>query len=288
MQLQAEVKKGVHFEVNIKDLGEFRFLFSYNKDKGKDKESKSSNKKYFLEVFWNPPSYGLVDFLVGYYVDDIDKEMDKIIEDMSYFIDGARVSCLCRIESGHDDEGVYEGILDMWFDGWRDDKDMDNEDDENSFCGYDGDINELDCSDRECEDCEYYKGNDYIDEEDDFIITDYLAGYYGYYGYPEFLGHVLHNFIDRDKYGLTGEIKLIGAEPSKRVFFENENGDEFTVRYFISEQDENGWKASYTLYKDIRNEDGSGHGEMIDEGFAGSRYVWEEFSDDGEEENNGE
>jgi len=271
MQLQAEIKKGVHFEVNIKDLGEFRFLFSNNKDKGKDKESNSSNKEYFLEAFWNPPQYGLVNFLVGYYVDDIDKEMDIIIDDMSYFIDGVRVSCLCRIESNHDDEGVYEGILDEFFGGYSGDRDLDSED-ENSFCGYEGDLSKLDCSDRECEDCEWFKGDN---EEDDFIITDCLAGYYTYYGYPEFLGQVLHNFNDRDKYSLTGEIKLIGVEPSKRVFFENKNGDEFTVRYFISKQDENGWYATYTLYKDVRNEDGSGHGEMIDEGFAGSRYVLE-------------
>jgi len=66
---------------------------------------------------------------------------------------------------------------------------------------------------------------------------------------------------------------LVDAEPSKRVYIKNENGDEFTVRYFISEQNEKWWKASYTLYRDVRNEDGSGHGEMIDEGFAGSRYV---------------
>jgi len=66
---------------------------------------------------------------------------------------------------------------------------------------------------------------------------------------------------------------LVDAEPSKRVYIKNENGDEFTVRYFISEQDEGKWKAGYSLYKDVRNEDGSGHGEMIDEGFSGSRYI---------------
>ena len=282
-KLQANLKQGVYYDLEIKDLGEFKFLFSINEDKGKledknNQNDKSSNKEYFLEAFWNPPQYGLVDFLVGYYVDDIDKEMDKIIDDMSYFIDGARVSCLCRIKNNHDDEGVYEGILDMWFDGWRD-EDNSNEDKEDYFCLYDGDISELYCSDKECENCAWFGcvGNS-------FTIVDCLNGYYGYYGYPEFVNKVIYNFIDRDKYGLTGEIKLIGAEPSKRVFFENENGDEFTVRYFISEQDEIGWKASYTLYKDVRNEDGSGHGEEIDEGFAGSRYVWEEFSDDGENE----
>ena len=264
---QASIIQGTYYEINLEGLGEFKFLFSENK------ESKSVKDKFFVESFWNPPNYGLVDHIVGYYCKSIELEINKIIDDMSYFIDCARVSCLCRIDSNHDDEGVYEGILDEIFGGYSGDRDLDNED-ENSFCGYDGDFSELDCSDRECEGCEYFKG-DNCNEEDDFIITDCLAGYYGYYGYPEFLGQVLHNFDDRDKYGLTGEIKLIDVEPSKRVFFENENGDEFTVRYFISEQNENGWKASYTLYKDVRNEDGSGHGEMIDEGFAGSRYVLE-------------
>jgi len=37
-------------------------------------------------------------------------------------------------------------------------EDIENEEDNNSFCRYDGELGELDCSDRECEDCEYYKG----------------------------------------------------------------------------------------------------------------------------------
>ena len=105
------------------------------------------------------------------------------------------------------------------------------------------------------------------------MSNDIFDEYYSYYGYPEFVGNVIHNLDDRDKYGLIGRIMLVDAESSKRVYIKNKNGDEFTVRYFISEQDENSWKASYTLYKDVRNEDGSGHGEMIDEGFAGAKYV---------------
>ena len=141
-----------------------------------------------------------------------------------------------------------------------------DEDSEESFCGYDGKLGELDCSDRECEDCEYYKGDDYIDEEDDFeiLVTGEFFKHYDEYGYPEFLGQVLHNFDDRDKYGLVGEIKLVDAEPSKRVYIENENGDGFIVRYNIIDQDEEKWEASYTLYRD---------GKAIDEGFAGAMYV---------------
>jgi len=138
--------------------------------------------------------------------------------------------------------------------------------DMNGFCGYDGELGELDCSDRECDDCEYYKGDDYIDKEDDFeiLVTDEFFKHYNEYGYPKFVKQVIHNFDDRNNYGLIGEIKLIDAEISKRVYIENENGDGFIVRYNIINQDEEKWEASYTLYRD---------GNAIDEGFAGARYV---------------
>ena len=254
---QASIIQGTFYEINLEGLGEFKFLFSENKN------SKSVKDKFFVESFWNPPNYGLVDHIVGYYCESIEWEINRIIDDMSYFIDGARVSCLSRIDDNSDNEGVYQGILDVFF-----------SEDDDSFCGYDGELGELDCSDRECDDCKYYKGDDFVDEEEDFEIVsnDIFDEYYSYYGYPEFVGNVIHNFDDRDKYGLIGRIMLVDAEPSKRVYIKNENGDEFTVRYFISAQDENGWKASYTLYRDVDNGDGTGHGEMIDEGFAGARY----------------
>jgi len=257
---QASIIQGIFYEINLEGLGEFKFLFSENK------ESKSVKDKFFVESFWNPPNYGLVDFIVGYYCESIEWEINRIIEDMSYFIDGARVSCLCRIDDNSDNEGVYQGILDEFF-----------SEDDDSFCGYDGELGELDCSDRECEDCEYYKGDDYIDEKEDFEIVsnDIFDKYYSYYGYPEFVGNVIHNFFNRDIYGLIGNIMLVDAEPSKKIYIKNGNGDEFVIRYNISVQDENGWKAGYTLYKDVDNGDGTGHGEMIDEGFAGARYVVE-------------
>ena len=257
---QASIIQGTYYEINLEGLGEFKFLFSENK------ESKSVKDKFFVESFWNPPNYGLVDHIVGYYCESVEWEINRIIEDMSYFIDGARVSCLCRIDDNSDNEGVYQSILDEFF-----------SEDDDSFCTYDGELGELDSSDRECEDCEYYKGNDYIDEEDDFeiIVSDEFNDHYEDYGYPEFAKQILHNLDNRDKYGLIGEIKLIDAEISKRVFFENQNGDMFIIRYFINKQDERGWEASYTLYKDIKCNDGSSHGEMIDEGFAGAKYVVE-------------
>ena len=254
---QASIIQGTFYEINLEGLGEFKFLFSENK------ESKSVKDKFFVQSFWNPPNYGLVDFIVGYYCESVEWEINRIIDDMSYFIDGARVSCLCRI----DDNSDNEGILDEFF-----------SEDDDSFCGYDGELGDLDCSDRECEDCEYYKGDvdeeEYNDEEDfEIVSNDIFDKFYSYYGYPEFVGNVIHNFDDRDKYGLIGSIMLVDAEPSKIVYIKNENGDEFTIRYFISEQNEEKWKAGYSLYRDVKNEDGSGHGEMIDEGFAGSRYV---------------
>ncbi|HBY19858.1 MAG TPA: hypothetical protein DEG71_02440 [Clostridiales bacterium] len=103
-------KKGVSYQFDVKGLGEFKFIFSRNSDitPGKD--------KYYFESYWNPENYGLVDFIVVYYVDNIEDEVKRLIYDLDYFIDGARISCICRIEAGHDDEGVYEGILYDYFD----------------------------------------------------------------------------------------------------------------------------------------------------------------------------
>jgi hypothetical protein len=35
--------------------------------------------------------------------------------DLNYFIDGARISCICRIEADQDNDGVYESILNDYF-----------------------------------------------------------------------------------------------------------------------------------------------------------------------------
>lgn len=104
----SKFSTGRFYQINVDNLGEFRFLFH-------DKSKHSKDKNYFLEVYWNPDNYGLVDFIVGYDVEDINEEIVKIQDDMSYFIDGARISCLCRVEDGTDTEGVYEAILNSYF-----------------------------------------------------------------------------------------------------------------------------------------------------------------------------
>lgn len=102
-------KSGKSYQFDIEGLGEFRFIFSRNSN------ITPGTDKYYFESYWNPENYGLVDFIVGYYVDDIEDEVKRLNYDLSYFIDGARVSCLCRIDAGHDNEGVYEGILNDYF-----------------------------------------------------------------------------------------------------------------------------------------------------------------------------
>jgi len=97
--------KGTFYEIDLKYIGEFKFLFSENTS------HKCGDKKYFMESFWNPPQYGIVDFIVGYGVDDIEEEMNRVNEDMSYFVDGARISCKVHIEEDNNDDGVYEEIL---------------------------------------------------------------------------------------------------------------------------------------------------------------------------------
>lgn len=101
--------KGTFYKIKVEDLGEFNFLFSENKGINPD------TKNYFMESYWNPDNYGRIDFIVGYYVDDIEDEIYKITKDISYFIDGAKISCECHMDDGSDDEGVYEGILATYF-----------------------------------------------------------------------------------------------------------------------------------------------------------------------------
>ena len=182
------------------------------------------------------------------------------------------MDCIRKVFDNSEDKielskSIYQNAINMleWVKGLPDFNENVLEE-EYDFCNYDGDISEFDCSDKECDSCEHYIGFN-------IVTTDKFNEYYKGYGYPEFVMEVIHNLDDRNKYGLIGEIKLIDAEISKRVYIENENGEGFIVRYNIIDQDEEKWEVSYTLYKNIKCEDGSGHGEMIDEGFAGARYV---------------
>lgn len=106
-------KLGKSYLREIEDLGEFTFIFT----KTPLEEIKPGTSKYYVEALWNPENYGLVDFIIGYYIEDIDEEIDRYESEdgLDYFIDGARISCECRIASGHDDEGVYTGILMDYF-----------------------------------------------------------------------------------------------------------------------------------------------------------------------------
>jgi len=103
--MQGEIGKVYLRE--IEGLGEFTFVFS--KSKWED-----SKKKYMLQSYFNPKNYGKVDFIVGYEIDSIGEEIVKLERDFDYFIDGARVSCLCNLEN--DDEGVYTALLIDYFD----------------------------------------------------------------------------------------------------------------------------------------------------------------------------
>lgn len=103
--------------------------------------------------------------------------------------------------------------------------------------------------------------------------TEEFKENYTYYGYEEFVKKVLQKCANKKELGLVGNIVLFDAEVSKRVYFKNETEQEFTIRYFIQECNEKKWKASYTLYVDVKNEDGSGHGEEISCGYAISHYV---------------
>lgn len=103
--------------------------------------------------------------------------------------------------------------------------------------------------------------------------TDEFDKYYKRYGYKEFAKKVLLRCSNKKDYGLINKISLVDAEPSKRIYITNEQDEGFTIRYFISFCNEKMWRASYTLYKMVKDEDGSGHGEIISEGIAVSHYT---------------
>lgn len=105
---EISINNGIFYEISIKGLGEFKFMFS---DKSADEDSQG---KYFMEVFWYPDGlYGLVDLFDNKYTDDIEAEMNNL--DMDYYIDSARVACKCQIRAGFDVMGVYEKILNSYF-----------------------------------------------------------------------------------------------------------------------------------------------------------------------------
>lgn len=107
--ITAQEIQGRYMELIVDGLGEFKFLFKENEP---DDETQG---KYIVEAFWNPHDYGIVDFIVGCYINDIDSTMESIKENMIYYIEGARVSCESHIKDGTDEEGVYQDILDLWF-----------------------------------------------------------------------------------------------------------------------------------------------------------------------------
>jgi hypothetical protein len=106
----------------------------------------------------------------------------------------------------------------------------------------------------------------------EIIATEEFKNNYEGYGYEEFTRKALNKCCNKKELGLVGKITLIDAEPSKRVFFTNEQGIEFTIRYFVHDEINRTWKASYTLYKQVPDEDGS-HGEEISCGHATIHYI---------------
>ena len=104
------INDGVFRVVTIKGLGEFKLMFS---DKGISEEPQG---KYYMEVLWNPEEYDLTDLIFSQYVDDIDKEMESIADDMDFYISQAKEACMYHIEFKRDDiDGIYGNILNSFF-----------------------------------------------------------------------------------------------------------------------------------------------------------------------------
>lgn len=98
----------------------------------------------------------------------------------------------------------------------------------------------------------------------EIITTKDFDECFKFFGYEELVRKVLHKCADKKEYGLVEKITLFDAEPSKRIFFENESGQEFTVRYFLQDETPKTWSAGYILYVG---------GEQISRGYAVTHYV---------------
>ena len=107
----------------------------------------------------------------------------------------------------------------------------------------------------------------------EIITTEDFDKEFKNYGYVDFVKKVLRKCVNKKTLGLTGKITLFDAEPSKRIYLKNENNEEFIVRYFIQDEIDKMWNASYTLYKNVDNEDGSSHGEEISHGCSHTNYI---------------
>ncbi len=99
---------------------------------------------------------------------------------------------------------------------------------------------------------------------------------FNYFGYAEFARKVLRLCKNKQEYGLLGTIKLIDAEPSKRLFIENESGTEFTIRYMIAHTCSSSWAASYTFYTHCPD---TGNCEIVSDGYARVKYCKEYLED---------
>lgn len=94
---------------------------------------------------------------------------------------------------------------------------------------------------------------------------------YQYYGYENFIKDVVKQCKHKEYYGLIGKLTLTDAEPDNRVYFENEIGEKFKVRYFIEENNKFVWKACYGVYK--MGDDSSDYDLSLHTGYAISHYI---------------
>lgn len=108
------------------------------------------------------------------------------------------------------------------------------------------------------------------------IEGDSFDPVFNYFGYAEFARKALRLCKNKQEFGLLGTIKLVDAEPSKRLFIENEAGRRFTIRYFIEHAYSVSWAASFTLYTHCPD---TGECVMVSDGYARAKYCKEYLED---------
>ena len=92
----------------------------------------------------------------------------------------------------------------------------------------------------------------------------------------EFTRKALRLCKNKQQFGLLGTIKVVDAEPGKRIFIEIEAGTRFTIRYMIEHDYHVSWAASYTFYTHCPD---TGDCVMVSDGYARAKYCKEYLED---------
>ncbi|NBX97983.1 hypothetical protein EBQ81_03925 [bacterium] len=88
---------------HIDGCGEFRLLIHKN-------QKASKKERFFFELYYNPTSYGISHFCLGWYGQTEELGLGFLHDD-EFLLEKAKVACEVAIEQKTDQEGAFESAL---------------------------------------------------------------------------------------------------------------------------------------------------------------------------------